>query len=525
MSEDKNVVPSQREQRYDRQLRLWGDHGQRDLEAAHVCVINATTLGTETIKNLVLPGIGKFTIVDPEFVTTEDLGTNFFFEERHIGQPRANAATELLLELNSSVEGNAKVDTMANVLAKDPDFFRQFSVVVACDTPLYALLPLATLLWAEQIPLLVARAYGMIGYLRLVTPEHTVIESHIAAFDDLRLTRPFPELLAHARSTILDDLSLDKHSHVPYPILVLRGIDAWRETHADLPRTRAEKKEFAGMLASWRRTKDDGSGVADEENFAEAMAKCNTIFRSAPNVPSEIQALLDDPKCSNPDKSAFWQLCNALKAFVSVHNDLPLSGAVPDMHADSRSYVALQQLYRSKAAADQAFIKDALASRLPNALVARFCKNAAGLVVVRTPSLETELTGHCGKLSDAAAMSVGDETRAFEFYIALRACDRFHEKHNRYPGTGAHAHEEDAGELSSMCADVLRNAGVDGVTIGDDCVKEMCRYGAAQLHSVAAFVGGMTSQEIVKLVTQQYVPANHTIIYNGVQGDSRTLNF
>ena len=36
--------------------RLWGEHGQQELETASVCLINATAAGTETLKNLVLPG-------------------------------------------------------------------------------------------------------------------------------------------------------------------------------------------------------------------------------------------------------------------------------------------------------------------------------------------------------------------------------------------------------------------------------------------------------------------------------------
>uniref|UniRef100_A0A8C3JFF4 THIF-type NAD/FAD binding fold domain-containing protein n=1 Tax=Calidris pygmaea TaxID=425635 RepID=A0A8C3JFF4_9CHAR len=68
---------SLKEQRYDRQLRLWGDHGQEALESAHVCVINATATGTEILKNLVLPGIGSFTIVDGNLVTGEDVGNKF----------------------------------------------------------------------------------------------------------------------------------------------------------------------------------------------------------------------------------------------------------------------------------------------------------------------------------------------------------------------------------------------------------------------------------------------------------------
>lgn len=36
--------------------RLWGDHGQAALEKAKICLINASTTGTEILKNLILPG-------------------------------------------------------------------------------------------------------------------------------------------------------------------------------------------------------------------------------------------------------------------------------------------------------------------------------------------------------------------------------------------------------------------------------------------------------------------------------------
>jgi len=66
-----------KEQKYDRQLRLWGDHGQEALESAHVCLINATATGTEILKNLVLPGIGSFTIIDGNQVSGEDAGNKY----------------------------------------------------------------------------------------------------------------------------------------------------------------------------------------------------------------------------------------------------------------------------------------------------------------------------------------------------------------------------------------------------------------------------------------------------------------
>jgi NEDD8-activating enzyme E1 regulatory subunit len=42
------------------------------------------------------------------------------------------------------------------------------------------------------------------------------------------------------------------------------------------------------------------------------------------------------------------------------------------------------------------------------------------------------------------------------------------------------------------------------------------RYGAAELHNIAAILGGIGSQEAVKVLTQQYVPLTNTFVYNGV---------
>ena len=50
-----------------------------------------------------------------------------------------------------------------------------------------------------------------------------------------------------------------------------------------------------------------------------------------------------------------------------------------------------------------------------------------------------------------------------------------------------------------------------------------CRYGAAELHSVAAFMGGCAAQEVIKIVTRQFVPINNTYIYNGSKQTSISL--
>lgn len=100
--------PSSKEKKYDRQLRLWAASGQQALEEAHVLLVNSGpgVVGVEALKNLILPGIGNFTIVDDAVVTEVDLGVNFFLDEDSLGQSRAAECCKLLLELNPDVAGH-----------------------------------------------------------------------------------------------------------------------------------------------------------------------------------------------------------------------------------------------------------------------------------------------------------------------------------------------------------------------------------------------------------------------------------
>ncbi len=99
--------PSSKEKKYDRQLRLWAASGQQALEEAHVLLVNSGSgvAGIEALKNLILPGIGNFTIVDDAIVAEADLGVNFFLEQNSLGLSRAEECCRLLLELNPDVTG------------------------------------------------------------------------------------------------------------------------------------------------------------------------------------------------------------------------------------------------------------------------------------------------------------------------------------------------------------------------------------------------------------------------------------
>ena len=56
---------------------IWGEQGQAALEKSSICLLNCGPTGSETLKNLVLGGVGSITVVDGSKVEVGDLGNNF----------------------------------------------------------------------------------------------------------------------------------------------------------------------------------------------------------------------------------------------------------------------------------------------------------------------------------------------------------------------------------------------------------------------------------------------------------------
>lgn len=101
-------------------------------------------------------------------------------------------------------------------------------------------------------------------------------------------------------------------------------------------------------------------------------------------------------------------MVNALKSFIDAEGkgNLPVPGVVPDMKANTDTYVQLQTLYRiapklryrEKANRDVSHFKAHLDKlirkwnrpKISDDIIQRFCKNAAFISVIRTSSLAHE---------------------------------------------------------------------------------------------------------------------------------------
>ena len=53
--------------------------------------------------------------------------------------------------------------------------------------------------------------------------------------------------------------------------------------------------------------------------------------------------------------------------------------------------------------------------------------------------------------------------------------------------------------------------------------EEVARARGGELHNISALTGGMASQEVIKIITKQYIPIDNTCVFDGVK--SRTQIF
>ncbi|KAG8221626.1 hypothetical protein J3R82DRAFT_1904 [Butyriboletus roseoflavus] len=465
--------PDNKTRRYDRQLRLWAASGQTALESARVLVVSGHATSTSILKNLVLPGIGHFTILDHESVSHADAGNNFFLEGfDSIGKNRAAEAVRLLAELNDSVGGVADTRTLSAVLDTDPDWLASFTIIIVHNLDNVLLERLSSFLWSEpsRPPLVVVRSAGFLADFFVQFHEHTIIESHSETAPSLRIDKPFPALRDHALGLDFDSLDPTDHGHVPYIVILVRVLEDWKKSHdGNPPKTYAERQEFKKHILAMK-------VKSDEENFDEAEAQAYRCWTET-KVPSEIATLFEDHAIS-PE---------ALHAH-------PPADVHPSRHEilTPSNYIHLQRLYKTRAEEEKQAFKSHLRAPVDDVIVDLFVKNAHALQVLRGKqwgvfdqdkfALADALASYPKETSTHLAMSA---LFALEGTTSgrLPSIERLHQHVQTIVGDGV--------ELPEML---------------DDAIGELARAPSAELPNTAAFLGGMVAQETIKMITKQYVP-------------------
>ncbi|XP_076673959.1 nedd8-activating enzyme E1 regulatory subunit APP-BP1 isoform X2 [Andrena cerasifolii] len=451
-----------------------------------------------------------------------------------VGKSRAQVAMQMLLELNSDVRGDYIDEEPEQILYNSPDFFNNFTVVVATSLAEKSLILLSQRLWELNIPLIVCRSIGFIAYMRIQVKEHTIIETHPDnETPDLRLDRPFETLKKHLDSINLDEMSFKDHSHVPYLVVLYKFLEKWILDHRELPKIYKEKHELKEMIKKGMR-RDRTDSINSEENFEEAIKAVN-ICTGHTEISDSVRSILNDDQCINltAKSSSFWITAKAVRDFVENegHGLLPLKGTLPDMTADTEKYITLQQIYHKQAVADAEAVwrrtlqllrqlgkpSDSISERD----VKLFCRHASDIHVERGTCIADE---YDPKIFDTSniVQSLENPESMMIYYVVLRGVEKFQAEYNSYPGEFDDQVEPDIVKLKACITKLLNEWGC-GPLAKDDYVHEFCRFGGSELHSVSAFLGGLAAQEVIKFVTNQYKPVHNTFIHDAVTLNSGTF--
>uniref|UniRef100_A0A3Q1EVW6 E1 ubiquitin-activating enzyme n=1 Tax=Acanthochromis polyacanthus TaxID=80966 RepID=A0A3Q1EVW6_9TELE len=144
---------------YSRQLYVLGHEAMHRMGTASVLIAGMRGLGVEIAKNVILSGVKSVTVQDQGLTAWEDLSSQFFLKECHIGQNRAACSLQQLSSLNPHVQVSAHPGPL------NEDLILKFQVVVLTDSSLDDQRRFGDLCHSKGIKFIVADTKGLCGQL------------------------------------------------------------------------------------------------------------------------------------------------------------------------------------------------------------------------------------------------------------------------------------------------------------------------------------------------------------------------
>lgn len=299
----------QASERYDRQLRIWGEGGQARLQNAKVLVLGSSATLGETLRNLVLPGIGQFVVIDDAKVLLSDLSESYLVSPEDKGSFKCYAMAKWATDLNPAVYGEAwglspreyllhyarpgrecgcekkcptavRFSFSGNTHGSEaccPPPVSEFSLVISslmstederrlleicskCGSPsdpakgsapenCGTATNVEKFHLSRQVPLVSVGSLGFFGWVRLWAGEYCLVDTKPeASVADLRIANPFPELLQFACSFDLESLDDVQHCHVPFIVILIQAVCRYRGMTPDAASAAASKGHLQDMF-------------------------------------------------------------------------------------------------------------------------------------------------------------------------------------------------------------------------------------------------------------------------------------
>lgn len=245
--------------RYDRQIRLWGIEAQQRMRNATILVVRLQGTATETIKNIVLAGIGKLIMVDDADVSEEDLGAGFFFRDGDVGKKRVLVAKARVESLNPLVTVEAVPTTAVLEPQNVEASLAAVNLVCVTDSAREELIRINQACRKQNVPFYCGGTYGLVGYIFCDLLAHEYI-----APDRVAATTPAKNV-----KTVSMYCPLDVAIHHSWAGLTKR------QTKLSNPTT------LYAILGLWEYESQHGSLPDSQEGAAQILASANALIEKA----------------------------------------------------------------------------------------------------------------------------------------------------------------------------------------------------------------------------------------------------
>ncbi|KAL7674397.1 hypothetical protein ACOME3_000677 [Neoechinorhynchus agilis] len=307
-------------ERYDRQLRIWGSHGQRCLQSSSICVIGAGPTNCEALKCLVLTGIKSFYLYDPEYPNYEDeIMVNYFLDSTGNQSTRSMSVIDSIAKLNESVEANVVSDfenispiiNGINVFIIDYGILFRLNIVDKVNNLLKDI--------EDHVSVVVNFCSGSVGILLTHFKPRIIFETHDNLAFSFALKYSFKlldDLVDHLRDAL--EIDSDLTFNIPWPLL----------------------------LAYYSRIHSGSIDVVRQElkKLYKAQPSAQNLYEALKNI----HKLKEDDKLVENSTGSESCILVALKRFYSNHHRLPISTSnqtFPDMISSTSWYNALKRVY------------------------------------------------------------------------------------------------------------------------------------------------------------------------------------
>lgn len=282
------VEPDEFDRYHRQELISWWD--QDRLRAASVLVVGAGALGNEIVKNLVLVGVGRVTVVDMDVIENSNLARCVFFRAADEGRFKAQILAERAAEVNPDVHFTAVVGDVR--LSIGLAAFAAFDVVIGGLDNREARLFVNQACWKMSTPWVDGAIEGLMGVARVFIPPET-------ACYECTLSERDRELMAARRTCALlskSDMLAGKTPTTATSASIIAGIEV-QEAIKLLHRDRLGDPDLAGAGFQYVGTNHDSYTVRyprQEDCLSHDTYEAEQTVAVAAN--STFRELLDDAR-------------------------------------------------------------------------------------------------------------------------------------------------------------------------------------------------------------------------------------